>query len=125
VYFVQFGCLTRFCTYRDKKVVGVFVRFSCAASSKTWTMVCDKHDDNDGTTVCETILCLYNSPVSPLWGKIDSLELGVTTFFRVASNGGDRNLDSRWPFTIFTPYFDLNSSVRREREQTTKSQTLV
>jgi hypothetical protein len=28
VYFVEFGCLTVH-IYRDKKVVGVFVRFSC------------------------------------------------------------------------------------------------
>jgi hypothetical protein len=31
VYFVQDGVYGRY--YRDKKVVGVFVRFSCAASS--------------------------------------------------------------------------------------------
>jgi hypothetical protein len=30
---VRFGCLAIHYHYRDKKVVGVFVRFSCAASS--------------------------------------------------------------------------------------------
>jgi hypothetical protein len=29
-----YGCFDRPCIYRDKKVVGVFVRFHCAASIK-------------------------------------------------------------------------------------------